>query len=219
MTEAPATAQSLQSLMGLVRQAELPETMVPTYIRPDLVTRFEELDDLHAAALEKEGNDARINVKSESKRIAEQMAALQEEMAASLVEMHLRAQPGLEFNALLAQHRPGTDDAGYEFNQATYPQALLRVSCYSPPLAELSDADYAEFLTKLTSRQFDNLWKTAWVLNRREVAVPFSPAASRTLSSFASVSRRRTDEASASSASTAGNQPRSPRQSRTKTGK
>jgi len=45
------------------------------------------------------------------------------------------------------------------------------------------DEDWAALDQSLTSRQFDDLSDAAWSLNRREVDVPFSRAASRILRS------------------------------------
>jgi hypothetical protein len=55
--------------------------------------------------------------------------------------------------------------------------ALVRASTVDP---QLDDAEWAELLDeKLTDRQFSDLTDAAWFLNRGEVDIPFSRAASQ----------------------------------------
>jgi hypothetical protein len=64
----------------------------------------------------------------------------------------------------------------YEFNTEAGFEPLVRRSIVDP---ELDDAEFADLLGKLTESQFESLAVVAWQLNKGDINVPFSRAASR----------------------------------------
>jgi hypothetical protein len=165
--------------------AKLPEKTVPICLRGDLQAEFEELERQLAEA-EKRHTDSLAG--NGSRAIAEQIEALREQMIEHTVEFRLRARPRREFKAIVDAHPPRrAEDGGVDdrdkwmgVNADTFLDALVRVSVVEP---ELDEDDWATLDAALTDRQFDQLYDAAWGLNRREVDVPFSRAASKILGS------------------------------------
>jgi hypothetical protein len=61
-------------------------------------------------------------------------------------------------------------------NTETFYEDLIRVSVVSP---EMDEADWDDLFGVITNAQFGELSMGAWLLNRGEVDIPFSLAASR----------------------------------------
>lgn len=200
VAEATAVAPDVD-IKALIRASRRPEATVPICLRGDLVARFEELD-TQLAAVAGTVVDKRLNGPAEGRRIAEQMAALQEEMRESTVPFRLRALLPSRWAALAAEHQPRKDADGrmvaedaLGVNAQTFFAALIRASVVSP---DLDDADWEILLGTqddgtaveedggggLTDGQVDALGGAAWRLNRREVDIPFSRAASAILRSI-----------------------------------
>lgn len=190
---------------AIIRGAKLPETTVPVCLHADLVAEFERA--------ERELTDARRAPSdslagSGMQEIAQRIENLRGEMADHTIEFRLRAMSRPRWKALLVRHPPRKDpesgavderDKNVLVNMSTYFVALVRESVVEPAL---DDEDWRILLGddederarreaagelvedgKLTDRQFDELSNAAWGLNREEVDVPFSPAASRILHS------------------------------------
>ncbi|TDB82942.1 hypothetical protein E1091_18550 [Micromonospora fluostatini] len=127
------------------------------------------------------------------------MEDLRQQMQAETTPFRLRAMPKPRWRAFVGEHPPRKDDEGgiddrdrvVGVNTETFYTALIRESVVDPALDE---EDWAYLLggevqdeqgktlaveARLTSRQFDDLADAAWGLNRRDIDVPFSPAASR----------------------------------------
>lgn len=187
-----------------LRAAKLPERTVPVCLRGDLTAEFEDLERQLAEAqrtpsLSLEGDG--------SADLAARIEALRAEMREHTEDFVLRAKPRQEWRAFLAAYPPRQDaegniderDRGAIINMGTFWHALIRESVVSP---ELDDEDWRLLLGddeeererrekagepveggKLTDRQFEQLTDTAWALNRRDVDVPFSLAASRMMRS------------------------------------
>ncbi|HEY9414675.1 MAG TPA: hypothetical protein VIQ30_07955 [Pseudonocardia sp.] len=166
---------------ALLAGAKLPEKTVPICLRGDLTAEFENLDQqleealrTPATSLEGDGSAA----------IAEQIEALRAEMQAHTYRFRLRAMPHPRWREFCAEHPPRKDDDEkiderdrlLGVNTETFWPALVRRSVVDP---ELSDTEWATLGEALTDRQFSDLADAAWALNRRDVDVPFSPAASR----------------------------------------
>jgi hypothetical protein len=170
---------------ALIRGAKLPERSVAVCMRPDLVAEHERLN----RELDKSANRPRTSLADggETNRLAEQIRALEADMEESTVEFKMRAMPRPTWKAFVAAHPPRKNgdevderDAYVGLNAETFFPAIIRRCTISP---ELPDDVWTLLLDeKLTDRQFDNLANAAWALNRGEVDVPFSRAASRVLS-------------------------------------
>jgi hypothetical protein len=99
-------------------------------------------------------------------------------MQASTVTLRLRALPRMEYRRMLGEHpqREGNAaDESFGANSDTFFEALLRASVVDPTL---SAEQWDRLLAAITDGQFDVLVTAALSLNRRDVSVPFSPAAS-----------------------------------------
>lgn len=172
---------TLKNFKAMLAEAKLPENVVPTCLRGDLKAEHEQLN-AELVRLEADAVDSLAG--NGGGELADQIRALEEEMRENTYPIRLRALPRPEFRAFLAEFPPELDedgkaggmDAAFGFSvEAGFPP-LLRRSIVDP---ELDDADFADLMGKLTDSQFDELAATAWRLNKGEISVPFSRAASR----------------------------------------
>lgn len=197
------------SAEDIIRGGSLPATSVPVCMRANLQAEYEDLERSLQEELTKprdslaSGGDARA--------ISERLRQLEEQMRDHTVTFHFRALPRPKWKALLAMHPPRkAEDGGLDerdkyigVNTETFFEALIRACTVEPRLspevwrvlfgdseavraqleAELGAEEAAEKIEegKLTDRQFDTLSNAAWALNRSDVDVPFSRAASRIL--------------------------------------
>lgn len=167
-----------------LKGAKLPERTVPICLRGDLVAEWEAAErDLGRA--QKQPDDSMEGVGAGA--LAERIEALQVEMSEHTDNFRLRALPRHVFRTMVVAHPPRTDenneirreDVQLGVNRDTFFPALIRASVIEP---ELDDADWEALIGEagvLTDRQFGDLEDAAWFLNRGEVNVPFSHAASR----------------------------------------
>lgn len=187
---------------ALLAAAKMPERAVPICLRGDLTAEFEELerqlDDAQRVVA------ASIEDAATAGGIAERMEELRREMLAHTYQFRLRAMPRPAWRAFIAEHPPRKDpetgevderDKYVGINSETFYPALIRASVVDPVLSDdgwrqLLGDDETERARRraagepvedgvLTDRQFDTLSSAAWGLNRRDIDVPFSLAASR----------------------------------------
>lgn len=175
------------NIKDLLRAAKLPERSVPVCLQADLVAEHEAAERELGKARDRPGK--RLDSGDRVRELSERIAALEEQMAEHTIEFRLRALPRPSWKSLLAQHSPRKADDGsvderdryIGVNVETFFDALVRVCVVEP---EMDEDDWRLLLDeKLTDRQFDELSDAAWGLNRRDVDVPFSRAASKTLTS------------------------------------
>lgn len=173
---------TLKSFKAMLAEARLPEKTVPTCLRGDLVAEHEQLNE-QLEKLEKDAVDSLAG--NGGAELAEQIRALEEEMQQSTYPIRVRALSKPDYRAFMSEFPPRMDDEGkvsddldrmYGFNTELGFEPLVRRSIVDP---ELDDADFAELMTKLTDNQFNSLGIAAWLLNRGDIDVPFSRAASR----------------------------------------
>lgn len=165
----------MSSFKDRLKQARLPEDVVPVCLRGDLVADFESAE---RALKEAKGSDS---MEDERPVLQDRLEALRAEMLDNTEDFRLRAVPRPAFRALVAAHPPRRDgdevnkaDAQLGVNVDTFFAELLKVSVVSP---ELDEEDWAALLDKLTDRQYGDLTDAAWFLNRGEVNVPKLPSA------------------------------------------
>jgi hypothetical protein len=147
---------TLKNFKTMLAEAKLPESTVMICLRGDLAAD-------HEAA------------ERELKRAEEASAdSLAGSGAGELVD---------RWRALVAEHPPRRDgDNGIVdsdrigVNAETFYDAIIRACLVDP---ELDDDEWAQLVDALTDRQYDDIADAAWSLNRREVDIPFSHAASR----------------------------------------
>lgn len=174
-----------KTLKEKLAAAKLPEKTVPICLRGDLQAEFEELERQLSEAEKKAGDSL---AGSGARAIAQKIEALREQMLEHTVEFRLRAMPRPKWKAFVAEHPPRKAEDGsvderdkwMGINTDTFFDVLVRASIVDP---QLDDDDWATLDANLTDRQFDQLSDAAWGLNRREVDVPFSRAASKILGS------------------------------------
>lgn len=177
MSDNSSTGKSFKSVLA---EAKLPECTVQLCLRGDLVAEHEAAErELEQA--QKTPADSLAGTGAGP--IAQRIEDLEAQMQDSTYTFRLRALPRPEWRALCAAHPPrrGEDNEILPedrmlINTATFFDDLIRASLIDP--ADLSDDDFRQFIDALTDRQFEDLWEAAWGLNRREVDIPFSRAAS-----------------------------------------
>ena len=179
-----------------------PTRSVQICLKGDLVADWEAAD----RELQRAQEEARSSNSKEAAGLGElvdRVRALEAEMLEHAETWTLRAMPRYVFRALVAAHPPRTGEDGEilaedraGIDRSTFPPKLIRASLVTPELDDEdcvwlfghSDAERerltAEGKTEeiedgvLTDKQFQMLEDTAWFLNRGEVNVPFSHAAS-----------------------------------------
>jgi hypothetical protein len=171
---------TLKNFKAMLAEAKLPEATVLVCMRGDLVADHEAAERELEQARKTAGNSLAGNGAAE---IAERITALEEEMREHSYEFRLRALPRHAWRELLKAHEPRRDESGdlveadrhLGFNAETFYDDMVRHCLIDP---ELTDEEFARLADRLTSYQFDELFDAAWGLNRRDVDIPFSRAAS-----------------------------------------
>jgi hypothetical protein len=183
-------------------EAKRAERTVPICLRGDLVADWEAADrELKRAADENRSADSKEGAGLGA--LVEKVRALEAQMLEHSENWRLRALPRHEFRALVAAHPPrlGEDQMPIPedrpgINRDTFPSALIRASLVEPELddedavwllghtdeqrAQLQAEGKADEIEDgvLNDKQFTDLEDAAWFLNRGDVKVPFSHAAS-----------------------------------------
>jgi len=177
---APATRPSTKDRIAA---AKLPEKQVPICLRTDLQEEYEDLERQLAEATANAAIDPRLNSGGHTRRIAEQVAELEQRMQDDILWLHMRALPRRKWDALIKAHPKREDEAEDEllgFNPETFFPAAIRACTYEPD--DLDDETWMLlFDEKLTAGQFRDLHNAVLALNIRKVSVPNSSAASRIL--------------------------------------
>ncbi len=172
---------TLKNFAALLAEAKLPETTIVLCLRGDLAADHEAADrELEEA--EKTNVDSLAG--SGIGDLVDRIRALESEMREHSYEFRLRALPRTQWRELCSAHPPrrGDDneivdsDKFMGVNVETFYDAIVRACVVDP---ELDDASFKTLIDTLTDRQFDQLFEAAWGINRRDVDVPFSRAASR----------------------------------------
>lgn len=163
------------------KAARLPERTVPVCFRGDLVADFEvlerELEEARGAA----GSDS---LDAGTGELLDRMEALQAQMRESTFLVRLRGMPGPKYRALVAQHPARRDETGevvkadeaMGINNETFWEPLIRACIVEPELT--TAADWDEFVEGITDFQYGQIAQASFLLNRGDVSVPFSFAAS-----------------------------------------
>lgn len=176
-----ADAVSKPDFAKLLAGAKLPERVVKICMRVDLAEAHEAAEEELKRAQDNPGNSLAGDGTAE---IAERIQAIEAEMTASIYPFRLRALPAPRFRAFRADYPMRFDDDGqinkqdliFSFDYDAGFEPLLRLCIVDP---ELDDDQWAKLMGALTEKQFDALAAAAWYLNRGDVDIPFSSAASR----------------------------------------
>lgn len=176
-----AAAVSKPDFAKLLADAKLPERTVMICLRGDL-TADHEAAERELELAEKQGADSLAG--SGVGAILSVIEMLETEMREHTYEFRLRALPKPAWRKLCGEHPPrrGDDNEIVEpdryvgINAETFYEAMIRACLVDP---ELDDESWFRLSEALTDRQFEDLSDAAWAVNRREVDIPFSHAASR----------------------------------------
>jgi hypothetical protein len=172
---------TMKNFKTMLAEAKLPERTVQVCLRGDLVAEHEQLNE-ELELLEKKAVDSLAG--NGGAELAVRIDALEAEMRDNAYPFRLRALSKGAYRAFKADHPPRLVEDGdvdkrdqtFDFNAEIGFESLLRMSLVDP---ELDEDEWNHLLETLTERQFDDLAGTAWILNRGEIDVPFSRAASR----------------------------------------
>jgi hypothetical protein len=171
---------TLRNFKTMLAEAALPETVVPVCLRGDLAADHE----LAERELEQAQKSAADSLAGNGvAEIAERIQGLEEQMREHTYDFRLRALPRRAWRDLVDAHPPrrGDDNEIVDgdrmgVDSSTFFDAMIRACLVDP---ELTDEEWAALNEALTDRQYGDISDAAWALNRREVDVPFSRAASR----------------------------------------
>lgn len=179
----------MTSIKEKLAKAKLPERTVRICLNGDLVAAHEQAERDLEQAQRDAGNSLAGNGAA---AIAEHIEALEAQMRESTETFTLRALPQKKnprddrptWRELIDRHPPrrGDDgeiveaDKGLLLDTSTFYDDLIRVSVVSP---DMDDEDWENLFSVLTNSQYGDLSMAAWMLNRGDVDVPFSLAASR----------------------------------------
>lgn len=177
---------TLKNFKSMLAEAKLPERTVDICLRGDLVADHEEterqLEKVQQKALTGnsfDGDGGQVAI------LADKLVGLEDQMREHTYAFRLRAMSRPAFRALVTAYPPRRNEEGeieqldrsLGINAETFFEALIRACLVDP---ELDDEDWKTLAEeRLTDKQFDVLSDAAWFLNRGDVDVPFSRAASR----------------------------------------
>lgn len=179
---------TMKNFKTMLAGAKLPERTVEICLRGDLVAEHEEAERELEAAEKKATDSLAGNGVGE---LVERIEALEAEMAEATQTFVLRALPHRRsarddrptHNELKKAHPPRREgdkviepDDDYGYNVDAFNEALVRLCVVEP---ELDDGDWDELLAVLSEGQFSRLAVACLLLNRGDIDVPFSHAASR----------------------------------------
>lgn len=182
----------MSTLKSKIRAGTLPETTVRLCLHGELQARYEAVERRleQAKANKPPAGARRLDSASPLREADAELEQLREQMAEHVIELRLRALPRPKFRALIEEHQPRQSATGdvderdkyIGVNTATFFDPLIRACVVD----DLDAEDWRVLLEeKLTDAQYDVLADAAWAINRRDVDVPFSPAASPTSRSSA----------------------------------
>ena len=161
-----------------------PEKVVPLCLDASLQADWEQADrDLRDAS--KAAPSGRLTGNAEATRLAERVKALEAQMLAEVVHFRLRALPRSKWAEIVATNPPRDGDAldktmginREKFFDAVIPLSIVEVR-RGDESVEFDPADWSALADEMTDRQYDDFVQAVFGLNRGEVSVPFSRAAS-----------------------------------------
>ena len=186
---------------------------MPVCLQPDLMAQMQ---DLHRDLTDADDRATADSLAGgERLDLARQLEDVRQRMLDHTVDFILRALPRRRWTALLAEHPPRGDverDKLLGVNEETFFESLVRECTVAP---KLDDDDWATLADAMSDAQWSQLTNAAWAVNARDVDVPFSRLALRTLANSAPGSSAPNGSASASNGSTGGN-PKSKRPTNTR---
>ena len=152
------------------------ETTVTLCLRGDLQLQYEDLTERLAEARRRARGGDSLAGDPEVRDLAEQLAALEADMAEHSVELTLRGLSNPRWQRLVNDNPPREDNAGDRsmgYNVDAFFPAMVR-AC----LVGVSDEQWTRLYEAITSGQFERLSDAAVAVSRRRADVPKSPLVS-----------------------------------------
>lgn len=176
----------------------LPEKTVQICLDANLQAEWE--------AAERALTDARKSVAGDARMVgeggvlteaAQKVRDLEEQMAASTLTVRLRALRRADWVGLLSGHPPTEEQADRAFgaNRETFfaaaiPASIVGAEQHGEPVDFDVDEDWPDLADGMTDFQYNKFAQAVLELNRSDVSVPFSVAASRTIRQSPKLSER-----------------------------
>lgn len=160
---------------AIIASARRPETSIDVCMRGDLAAEHEQLDaELQRAQADDGWVATSVADVHPAIGLAARIAAIETQMADSIVSFRFRALPRKEWDAFLDAHpaRPQTDE---RFNMDTLPVAIVS-ACLVDPEMTIEEVD--ELFDVLSEGGRSALFQAAWSVNQEVAAIPFSRRAS-----------------------------------------
>ncbi|GAA3416226.1 hypothetical protein [Streptosporangium vulgare] len=173
-------ATKTSAIADIIGQVKRPEKTVPICLAGDLQAEFEDLERDLAIARDKPAEGTLAGGSNPiATTIAQQIVELRERMREHTTVFRFRGLPRKAWSDLVAECPPG-DDAkeGADVDWETFGVALV-AACVVEPTMTVEDA--GQLAEVLTQAQWDSLFAAAYSVNKRDVDVPFSYAASAVL--------------------------------------
>lgn len=172
----------------VIARAKLPEKTLALCLRGDLQAEWEDLE-RQLKAEQDDPSDDSLGGNVKARDLAERMEAIGQEMAESQIVFRFRGLSRKAYSDLCAKHKAGEDDTASVdgLNWKTYPTALI-AACATDPVMTVEQAE--KLSDTVTDVQWDQLFEVALSVNRGQVSVPFSLAASAIAASTGPSSKR-----------------------------
>lgn len=177
------------SIDEILDQATPPEKTVPICLAGHMQAEFEELERDLAIARDKPAEGTLAGGANPlATQIAQQIVELRERMREHTKVFRFRGLSRRAFSDLIAKYPPSKEDEaeGKDVDWETFGVALIAACAVDPAMTE---EKAGKLVDVLTSAQYDSLFAAAFSVNKRDVDVPFSYAASAVLQSSKKSSR------------------------------
>lgn len=171
------------AIADIIGQVRRPEKTVPICLAGDLQAEFEDLErDLAVARDQPAEGTLAGGANPMATQIAQQIMELRERMREHTTVFRFRGLPRKEYSDLVAKCPPTEEQKrqGSDVDWDVFPVRLVAACCVSHEMDEEAAGQLADALTQA---QWDSLYAASFSVNKRDVDVPFSYAASAILQS------------------------------------
>jgi hypothetical protein len=177
------TSTKSEAIADIIGRVKRPEKTVPICLAGDLQAEFEDLErDLAIARDQPADGTLAGGANPMATQIAQQIMELRERMREHTRVFRFQGRPRKEYSDIVASCPPSDEDRenGAEVDWETFSVALVSACAVEPKMSVVEAEQLADVLTQA---QWDSLVSAAFSVNKRDVDVPFSFAASAILQS------------------------------------
>lgn len=174
------TAAKTSAIADIIGSIKRPEKTVPICLAGDLQAEFEDLERDLAVARETPAHGGTLagSANPLATQIAQQIVELRERMRQHTTVFRFRGLSSKGYSDLVAEHAPSDESKGDDVDWKSFTPALVAACAQAP---EMTVAEAGQLADALTQAQWDALAVAAFSVNKRDVDVPFSYAASAVL--------------------------------------